>query len=71
MRDIKILMIAACLLSQGTLEACSAVTIAMGGRVLLGQNNDNSFSRNMLLHVTPNRDGFFGRICVSMETPWA
>ena len=56
------------LLAPSILWCCSAVTIAMNGEVLLGHNNDNSFSRNMLLHITPNRDGFFGPVCVSMET---
>jgi len=56
------------LLSPTTLPACSSVAIVMNGKVMLGNHNDNTFKLNMLLHVTPNRDGLFGRICVSMET---
>jgi len=51
-----------------TLAACSVFSIVMNGQVLLANNNDNSYTLNMLLHVTPNRDGLWGRICVSLET---
>ena len=68
MRVMTALMTVASLVTPGILAACSAVAFVVDGKVLLGHNNDNSFSRNMLLNVTPNRDGFFGRVCVSMET---
>lgn len=68
MRGIKTLLAITSLLPPGTLAACSVVSIVKDGKVFVGHNNDNTFKLNMLLHVTPNRDGFFGRVCVSMET---
>ncbi len=61
-------LLALSLLAPSSLPACSSVAMVMNGKVLLGNHNDNTFKLNMLLHVTPNRDGLFGRICVSMET---
>lgn len=68
MRGVAALRIVAAFLLPEALLACSAILIVMDGKVLLGHNNDNSYSREMLLRVTPNRDGFLGRVCVSMET---
>ncbi len=67
MRGIETILTLA-LLVPGTLAACSVFSIVKDGKVLVGNNNDNTFKLNMLLHVTPNRDGYFGRVCVSMET---
>jgi hypothetical protein len=68
MPALKALLTTASLLLPGPLAACSVFSLAIGGNVIVGNNNDNTYSLNMLLHVTPNRDGYFGRVCVSMET---
>ena len=56
------------LLMPVSLVACSVVTVVMDGKVVVGGNADTSYSRQMSLRVTPNRDGLFGRMCISMET---
>ena len=67
--DRAILFFVAALLSgQTTLQACSAVAVVSGGKVLLGHNNDTAYSREMLLRIVPPGDGLFGRVCISMET---
>jgi len=68
MHGLKPTIVAISLLMPATLAACSVFSIVMNGQVLLANNNDNSYTLNMLLHVTPNRDGLWGRICVSLET---
>ena len=54
------------LVAHSALIACSAVTIAAGGRIVLGSNNDNPDSVQLV--IAPARDGFFGRICIARET---
>lgn len=56
------------MLMPAALLACSAFTVVMDGKVVVGANNDAPHSREMKLSVTSNRDGLFGRICISMET---
>jgi hypothetical protein len=51
-----------------SLLACSGVTVVMNGKVVVGGNADTSFSQEMMLRITPNQDGSFGRMCISMET---
>ena len=60
------LSIAAILLAPSALLACSAVTISLGGKVVLGSNNDNSWT--VKLSIAPARDGLFGRICIVGDT---
>lgn len=68
------LAIAAVMLAPSALLACSAVTIAIGGQIILGSNNDNQEA--VKLSITPARDGLFGRICIARDavpgwTPFA
>lgn len=58
--------IGAVMLAPSALLACSAVTIALGGKIVLGSNNDNQ--QTVKLSVAPARDGLFGRICIVRET---
>jgi hypothetical protein len=62
---------AAVMLTPAALLACSAVTLAMDGKIVLGSNNDNQGVHKLI--VTPPRDGLFGRICIArdVEPGWS
>jgi hypothetical protein len=60
------IFVAACMLAPSALLACSAVTIAFDGKIVLGSNDDNQ--ETVKLSITPARDGLFGRICIVRDT---
>lgn len=68
MRSLGALTLTTVVLMPAVLLACSAITVVMDGKVIVGGNNDTSFSRQMKLRVTSNQDGLFGRMCISMDT---
>jgi len=68
MGSLGALILTTVMLMPAALGACSAITVVMDGKVVVAANNDTSFSREMKLRVTPNQDGLFGRMCISMDT---
>ncbi len=62
------LIVAALFAVPAAVVACSGIVVVKNGRVLVGANNDYSYSSQVKLQVSPNRDGFLGRICISMDT---
>jgi hypothetical protein len=56
------------ILVPAELPACSVVTVVKDGRIFLAGNADTSYATVMKLRVTPEGDGLFGRMCVSMDT---
>ena len=51
----------------GLMIACSALAVVKDGRVVLGGNNDTSYSDSLKLRATPGRDGQYGRMCISQD----
>lgn len=68
MQRFSFLTLAAGTLAPAAALACSAITMVLNGHVLVAGNNDTSYTQEMKLLVSPNRDGLFGRICIGMET---
>lgn len=68
MRTTLCTLLSAALFIPAGLIACSAVSIVKNGKVIVGANNDYSYSAKMQWVVEPARDGLFGRVCLSMET---
>ena len=61
-------LIVSSLIMPASLFACSAVAVVMNGKVAVGGNADTSYATAMKLKVTPDKDGLFGRMCISMDT---
>ncbi len=55
------------LLAPAALLACSGIVLVKDGKILLGGNNDTSYSDQLKLRVAPSHDDLFGRVCVSMD----
>lgn len=55
------------LLVPGVVLACSAIVVVKDEKILLGGNNETSYSDQLVLRVTPSHDDLFGRVCVSMD----
>jgi hypothetical protein len=55
------------LLAPAALLACSGIVVVKDGKILLGGNNDTSYSTQLKLRVVPSHDDLFGRVCVSMD----
>jgi choloylglycine hydrolase len=55
------------------LPACTIFVSTRAGRVLVGNNEDAPFKFGAKAWFTPNRDGFFGRVCFGWdgEPGWA
>ncbi len=68
MRNLISLALTFLILMPAALPACSVVAVVKDGKVFLAGNADTSYSTVMELRVTPEVDGLFGRMCISMDT---
>ncbi len=68
MKSLIALTVALVILMPAVLPACSVVAVVRDGKVFLAGNADTSYATVMKLRVTPEGDGLFGRMCISMDT---
>jgi hypothetical protein len=68
MKNRIVVIVASVMLMNVAAWGCSALAVAIGGRVLVASHNDYSYDAVFKLVVTPPHDSQFGRICTAMDT---
>ncbi len=73
MRKLCLLISSLVLCAPSHLPGCTIFVTTRGGKVLVGNNEDAPFKYLAKAWFTPNRDGFFGRVCFGWdgEPGWA
>lgn len=62
-----IIALAAAAFAPAILPGCTIFVTTRGGKILVGNNEDAPFKYNAKIWFTPNRDGFFGRVCFGWD----